>query len=82
MRTRPISRRTVLKAGALGGMAAAMSPLAAYGRGRAFLQGEALTGTLESWTPDTRDDALAAEKWWGDQFKAANPGVERSEKPA
>jgi multiple sugar transport system substrate-binding protein len=75
MRTRPISRRTLLKAGALGGVAAAMSPLAARGRGRAFLQGEALTGTLESWTPDTRDDALAAEKWWGEQFVAANPGV-------
>ena len=52
-----------------------MSPLAARGRGSAFLQGEALTGTLESWTPDTRDDALAAEKWWGEQFVAANPGV-------
>jgi multiple sugar transport system substrate-binding protein len=60
----------------LGGIAAAMSPLAARGRGHAFLQGEALTGTLESWTPDTRDDALAAEKWWGEQFVAANPGVD------
>jgi ABC-type glycerol-3-phosphate transport system substrate-binding protein len=39
----------------------------------------ALTGTLESWTPDTRDDALAAEKWWGDEFRKKYPGVELSQ---
>ena len=33
-----------------------------------------MTGSLESWTPDTRDDAINAEKWWGEAFRARYPG--------
>src|SRR5688572_19734832 len=78
---RRVSRRDFLRYGAVGGAVAALGPAAvhassrqhrALGR-RVYQQG--LTGTLESWTPDTRDDALAAEKWWGEAFVAANPGV-------
>ncbi|MBI1880000.1 MAG: extracellular solute-binding protein [Chloroflexi bacterium] len=36
----------------------------------------AVTGTVETWSPDTRDDALASEKWWDEAFMKANPGVE------
>ena len=34
-----------------------------------------LTGTLETWTPDTRDDALASEKWWAGEFNKKYPNV-------
>ncbi len=82
MADRRVSRRDLLRYGALGTAAAALGPWAAtraYSRGNLLFQAGspgALTGTLESWTPDTRDDALAAEKWWGDAFRAANPGVD------
>jgi ABC-type glycerol-3-phosphate transport system substrate-binding protein len=74
----------MLKRGAVAGMTAALAPLAARGArpGRSLFQaasGAAVTGTLESWTPDSRDDALAAEKWWGDEFRKAYPGVELSQ---
>lgn len=79
MLERRVSRRTLLKAGAMGGLATALSPVAARAlvptRHR-FQAASTLTGTLESWTPDTRDDALAAERWWGEAFMAANPGVQ------
>jgi multiple sugar transport system substrate-binding protein len=39
-------------------------------------QAAGLTGTVETWSPDTRDDALASEKWWDEAFAKANPGVE------
>ena len=29
--------------------------------------------TLRTWSPDTRDAALASERWWHDAFAAANP---------
>lgn len=29
--------------------------------------------TLRTWSPDTRDAALASERWWHDAFVAANP---------
>lgn len=38
--------------------------------------GSSQSGTVETWSPDTRDDALASEKWWDEAFAAANPGVE------
>lgn len=34
-----------------------------------------LTGTLETWTPDTRDDAIASEKWWAGEFGKKYPNV-------
>ena len=36
---------------------------------------EGLTGTVEAWSPDSRDDSIASEKWWHENFSAANPGV-------
>ncbi len=33
------------------------------------------TGTIETWSPDTRDDAIASEKWWDEAFMQANPGA-------
>jgi multiple sugar transport system substrate-binding protein len=59
------------------GSPAASSPAASSPA--AGSSGEALTGTLESWTPDTRDDALAAEKWWGEEFTKKYPGVALSQ---
>jgi multiple sugar transport system substrate-binding protein len=80
MLQRRVSRRDLLKYGALGGAAAALGPAAVHaatrrpraGGGRTVQQ---LSGTLESWTPDGREDAIAAEKWWAEAFMAANPGV-------
>lgn len=34
-----------------------------------------LTGTIETWSPDTRDDGLASERWWGEAFTQVNPDV-------
>jgi multiple sugar transport system substrate-binding protein len=82
MLERRLSRRDLLRVGALGGAAAALAPVAAaraWSPGSLRFQaasGAAVSGTLESWTPDTRDDALAAERWWGEQFTAAYPGVQ------
>lgn len=79
-----VSRRQLLQYGAVGGAAVAFAPLAAAcspgsaSPGSASPTtggGDALTGTLESWTPDTRDDALAAEKYWGSEFAKKYPGV-------
>lgn len=77
---RRISRRDLLRYGALGGAAAALAPVAARASspGRPFFQAgspSAVTGTLQSWTPDTRDDAIAAERWWGEAFTTRYPGV-------
>ena len=33
------------------------------------------TGTLRTWSPDTRDAALASEEWLNSSFSAANPGA-------
>ena len=35
----------------------------------------AVTGTISTWSPDTRPDALSSEKWWDSAFTKANPGV-------
>ena len=74
---RRISRRDLLKYGAAAGAAAALAPGAmARASGGGLAQSAApLTGTLESWTPDTRPDALASEQWWGQEFTKKNPGV-------
>ena len=76
---RRISRRDLLRYSALGGAAAALAPVAARAAspGRLLFQASpsSVTGTLESWTPDTRDDAITAEKWWGEAFQARYPGV-------
>jgi multiple sugar transport system substrate-binding protein len=34
-----------------------------------------LSGIVQMWEPDTRDDAVAASQWWYDAFHQANPGV-------
>ena len=77
---RRMSRRALLRYGALTGAAAALAPAAVRGHSptRLLFQATsagAVSGHLESWTPDTRDDALAAEKWWGEAFTTRNPGV-------
>jgi ABC-type glycerol-3-phosphate transport system substrate-binding protein len=70
------TRGEFLKLGLLGGAAAAgfLGPLADLA-GAAPAAAGAATGTISTWSPDTRPDALSSEKWWGSAFTKANPGV-------
>ncbi|MDA1128943.1 MAG: extracellular solute-binding protein [Chloroflexi bacterium] len=83
MTKKTVSRRDFVKATALGGgaivLAACAAPAAPEAAAPAPTSAPAatgMTGTVETWSPDTRDDALASEKWWDEAFMKANPGVE------
>src|SRR3954447_11131927 len=65
-----LTRLELLKRGGLAG-----ALLAAPG---AFLAGSAAaaaSGTIETWSPDTRPDALKSEKWWDEAFMKASAGT-------
>ncbi len=85
-----ITRRDFLKGGEWGGggrggavwggggargppTRAATAPMAATSTSGPEVGG--LTGTVEVWMPETRDDAIASSQWWYNAFMAANPGV-------
>ena len=69
------TRGEFLKLGLLGGAAAAgfLGPLAELASA-APAGADAATGTISTWSPDTRPDALSSEKWWDSAFEKANPG--------
>jgi len=69
-----LSRRDLLKYGlAAGGALAAPGVLGGFRF--APTTTDAVTGTITTWSPDTRPDALASEKWWDAAFVKANPGA-------
>lgn len=70
------TRGEFLKLGLLGGAAAAgfLGPLAELASA-APAGADAVTGTISTWSPDTRPDALSSEKWWDSAFMKANPGA-------
>jgi ABC-type glycerol-3-phosphate transport system substrate-binding protein len=70
------TRREFMKLGLLGGAAATgvLGPLAGLASA-APSRRDAATGTVVTWSPDTRPDALKSEKWWDAAFTKANPGV-------
>src|SRR5579864_7340155 len=73
---RELTREDLLNYGLAGGAALVAGNLARPG----WLQGLASaastpTGTLTTWSPDTRPDAIASEKWLDTAFSAANKGV-------
>src|SRR5262245_13392771 len=70
------TRREFVKLGLIGGAAAAgaLGPLAGLASA-AGSAADAATGTVVTWSPDTRPDALKSEKWWDSAFIKANPGV-------
>src|SRR3954469_23018696 len=70
---RELSRRDLIKYGLAGGAALATAGYAARFADLAWAGPEAATGTVETWSPDTRPDALASEKWWDQAFMKANP---------
>ena len=64
-----LSRRELLSRGTMtAGTAAALSFM-----GGCRPDGDPDRLTLRTWSPDTRDAALASERWWHDAFMAANP---------
>ncbi|MCY3774877.1 MAG: extracellular solute-binding protein [Candidatus Aminicenantes bacterium] len=64
-----LSRRELLGLGTMtAGTAAALSLMSGCGP-----DGDPDRLTLRTWSPDTRDAALASERWWHDAFMAANP---------
>ncbi len=68
-----ISRRELLRRGAMiAGTPAAFPFVGGCGPGGAP-DGDPDRLTLRTWSPDTRDAALASERWWHDAFMAANP---------
>ena len=68
-----ISRRELLRRGAMiAGTPAALPFVGSCGPGSAP-GGDPDRITLRTWSPDTRDAALASERWWHDAFMAANP---------
>jgi ABC-type glycerol-3-phosphate transport system substrate-binding protein len=71
-----LTRQELVKYGLVGGAAAAAAYLGPLSR-LASAAPTALdaTGTVVTWSPDTRPDALKSEKWWDQAFMKANPGV-------
>ena len=70
--SKELHRRDFLKYALATAGGLALSP--AMGRGVAEAA-PALNGTLQTWSVDSRDAAIASEKWWTESFRAANPGV-------
>jgi multiple sugar transport system substrate-binding protein len=69
-----LSRREFLKYGLVaGGTLAGAGTLTGFRFARVAAGGA--TGTITTWSPDTRPDALASEKWWDAAFMKANPGA-------
>ena len=64
-----LTRRELLLRGGLAGAVLAAPGLLAGAASAAA------SGTIETWSPDTRPDALKSEKWWDDAFMKANPGA-------
>ena len=71
---REVTRRELLKYGLAGGAALASAGYA--GRVADWASAapliDAATGTIITWSPDTRPDALTSEKWWDAAFTKAN----------
>src|SRR3954452_8674941 len=65
-----LTRRELLKRA---GVAGAL--VAAPGAVLAGAASAASSGTIETWSPDTRPDALKSEKWWDEAFMKANSGA-------
>jgi ABC-type glycerol-3-phosphate transport system substrate-binding protein len=68
------TRREFVKLGLLGGAAAAgyLGPLSGLASAASTAR-DAASGTIVTWSPDTRPDALKSEKWWDAAFMKANP---------
>jgi ABC-type glycerol-3-phosphate transport system substrate-binding protein len=73
--SREVTRRELLKYGLAGGAALATAGYAGRYAGWASAAPliDAATGTIVTWSPDTRPDALTSEKWWDAAFQKANP---------
>jgi hypothetical protein len=71
--SRELSRRELFKYGLAGSAALATAGYAGRLADLAWAGPDAATGTIETWSPDTRPDALASEKWWDAAFMKANP---------
>lgn len=68
-----IARRELLRRGAMIAGTAAALPFAGGCGPAGAPDGDPDRLTLRTWSPDTRDAALASERWWHDAFMAANP---------
>jgi multiple sugar transport system substrate-binding protein len=68
-----LSRRELLKRGSLAG--ALLTAPGVLGGVFAGAAAAAASGTIETWSPDTRPDSLKSEKWWDEAFMKANPGA-------
>src|SRR5438093_1387563 len=64
-----LTRRELLKRGGLVGALLAAPGLLAEAAAAAA------SGTITTWSPDTRPDALKSEKWWDEAFMKANSGA-------
>jgi ABC-type glycerol-3-phosphate transport system substrate-binding protein len=73
--SRELSRRDLVKYGLAGSVALATAGYADRFGSVASAALEAASGTVVTWSPDTRPDALTSEKWWDAAFIKANPGV-------
>ena len=73
--SRELSRLDLIKYGLAGGAALATTGYAGRLADLAWAAPEAATGTIQTWSPDTRPDALTSEKWWDQAFMKANPGA-------
>src|SRR5579862_8490112 len=73
---RQFTRGRLLKYGAAGGATLVAGNLPGAGWLDAVAASAAtVTGTLTTWSPDTRPDAITSEKWLDSAFTAAYPGV-------
>jgi ABC-type glycerol-3-phosphate transport system substrate-binding protein len=68
-----LTRREMLTRGGLATGALAALPLSGGCRPSDGLGTREDSLTLRTWSPDTRDAALASERWWHEAFMGANP---------
>jgi multiple sugar transport system substrate-binding protein len=68
-----LTRRELLKRGGLAG--ALLAAPGAVGGLLAEAAAAAASGTITTWSPDTRPDSLKSEKWWDEAFMKANAGT-------
>ena len=74
--SREFSRRDLVKYGLAGSVALATAGYAGRFGSVASAALDAASGTIVTWSPDTRPDALKSEKWWDCSLHQGQSGRE------